>query len=228
MNCEIAIIGLACRFPGKVTNLGEYWQVLTSGRDVITEIPSTRWTLDRFNHPLRSAAGRSITMAAGVVDGLDYFDHAFFGISRKEAEFMDPQQRMLLELAWEMMEQANIPPSRLSGDNVGVYIGASALDASYAHSDDPWLLGPYSMTGNTLSIISNRLSFVYNFRGPSMTIDTACSSSLVAMHQACTFLANNEGDYAVTGGVNALYSPFSFVGFLQGQHAFPGRALQGV
>ncbi len=126
---------------------------------------------------------------------------------------MDPQQRLLLELAWEMLEHANIPPSRLEGCNAAVYVGASALDASFAHSDDPWLMNPYSMTGNSLSIIANRLSFVYNFRGPSMTIDTACSSSLVAMHQACNYLRNAEGDYAIAGGVNALFSPYSFVGF---------------
>ncbi len=213
VNREIAIIGVACRFPGQVNSLEDYWRVLVSGKDVITRIPESRWTRERYLHPLRSAAGKSCTLAAGVVESLDSFDHEFFGISRKEAEFMDPQQRLLLELAWEMLEHAKIPPTRLEGCNAAVYVGASALDASFAHSDDPWLMNPYSMTGNSLSIIANRLSFIYNFRGPSMTIDTACSSSLVAMHQACNYLRNDEGDYAIAGGVNALFSPFSFVGF---------------
>ncbi len=160
--------------------------------------------------------GRAVTDCAGVIDGIYDFDQSFFGISRTEAESMDPQQRILLELTWEALEDAGIIPSSLSGSDTAVYVGAASTDAGSIHADDICSTTPYSMTGTNLSIISNRISYIYNFHGPSMTIDTACSSAMHALHQACQTLASGGAGMAVAGGVNALLSPYPFVGFSQG------------
>lgn len=217
ISCKIAIVGIGVRLPGGVHSCDDFWKLLINGVDGVTEIPAHRWSRDRFLHGLRSAAGRSITFAAGVVDDMDWFDCKFFGVSEREAQSMDPQQRLALELAWEMFEYANIKPSSVAGSNTGVYLGASSMDAALSASDDPWVLGPFTMTGNSLSIVSNRLSYVFDLHGPSLTLDTACSSSLVAVFEACKFLANEGGDYAVAGGVNSLYSPFPYIGFSKAQ-----------
>lgn len=190
---------------------------MINGVDGVTEIPANRWCKDRFLHGLRSAPGRSITFSAGVVDDIDFFDCKFFGISEREAQSMDPQQRLALELAWEMFENGNIKPSAMAGSNTGVFMGASSMDAALSASDDPWNLGPFSMTGNSLSIVSSRLSFVYDLHGPSLTLDTACSSSLVAVYEACKFLEQDGGETAIAGGVNSLYSPFPYIGFSKAQ-----------
>jgi phthiocerol/phenolphthiocerol synthesis type-I polyketide synthase C len=210
---KVAIVGAACRLPGGVHSLETLWDVLASGCDAVGEIPPERFDVAAFRHPRRLAPGRSCTFAAGLIGDIESFDYAFFGISRKEAEYMDPQQRLLLELAWEALEDAQIRPSSLAGSATGVYIGSSSLDGSMARADDPCVIGPYSMIGNTLSLLANRISYLLDIRGPSMTIDTACSSSLVALHQACQALATGETRMAIAGGVHLLCSPLPFVGF---------------
>ncbi|MGE4192797.1 MAG: SDR family NAD(P)-dependent oxidoreductase [Pseudodesulfovibrio sp.] len=217
ISCNVAIVGIGVRLPGGVRNCDDFWNLLINGVDGVTEIPANRWCRDRFLHGLRSAPGRSITFSAGVVDDIDFFDCKFFGISEREAQSMDPQQRLALEIAWEMFENGNIKPSSIAGSNTGVFMGASSMDAALSASDDPWNLGPFSMTGNSLSIVSNRLSFVYDLHGPSLTLDTACSSSLVAVYEACKFLEQDGGDTAIAGGVNSLYSPFPYIGFSKAQ-----------
>lgn len=210
---KVAIVGLACRLPGGVGSLETLWELLAQGRDAVTHIPTHRFDIDAFLHPRRTAPGRSCTFAAGVVDDVEGFDYGFFGISKKEAEYMDPQQRLLLELAWETLEDAQIRPSALAGTDTAVFIGSSSLDASMQRADDPCVIGPYSMIGNTLSLLANRISYLFDIRGPSMSIDTACSSSLVALHQACRSLASGESAMALAGGVHMLLSPLPFVGF---------------
>lgn len=217
ISCKVAIIGFGVRLPGGVRSSDDFWNLLINGVDGVTEVPAHRWSRERFLHGLRSAPGRSITFSAGVIEDLDFFDCSFFGVSEREAQSMDAQQRLALELAWEMFESANLKPSQIAGANAGVYMGASSMDAALCSSDDPWNAGPFTMTGNSLSIVSNRLSYVYDLRGPSMTLDTACSSSLVAVYEACKFLENDGGEYAVAGGVNSLYSPFPFIGFSKAQ-----------
>ena len=153
-----------------------------------------------------------------------------FRISPREAEQIDPQQRLMLELVFEACEDAGIPPSRLGGSGAGVYVGASALDYSTIALHDPALADAYFATGNTLSIISNRISYIFDLHGPSLTIDTACSSSLVALHEACEALARGEIDSAIVGGVNILTSPFGFVSFSQATMLSPTglcRAFSG-
>lgn len=210
---KIAIVGAACRLPGGVASLDDLWEVLASGRDAVTEIPPGRFDVPGFLHPQRTAPGRTCTFAAGVLDGIEDFDFSFFGISKKEAEYMDPQQRLLLELAWEALEDAQVPPSSLSGTDTAVFIGSSSLDASMQRADDPCVIGPYSMIGNTLGLLANRISYLLDLHGPSMTIDTACSASLVALHQACQAVLSGQARMALAGGVHILCSPLPFVGF---------------
>ena len=186
----IAIVGVGCRLPGAVNKLDDLWSVLSEGRDCIRRVPDERWNTSRFWHPLRTHAGTTVTCEAGLIDHIYDFDADFFGISPKEAESMDPQQRLLLELVWEALEDANIVPGSLSDSDTAVFVGAASPDGGTIHADDICATTPYSMTGTNLSIIANRISYIYNFHGPSFTLDTACSSSLYALHQACQTLAS--------------------------------------
>ncbi len=210
---SFAIVGLGCRFPGGLASLDELWAALSEGCDKVGPLPPDRFDLKRFCHPDRRAPGRTVAPAAGIVGDLKGFDAAFFGMSVKEAEALDPQQRLILEMAWEAFEDAGIRPRDAAGTKTAVYIGAASTDMGTVHADDPEQVGPYSMTGTSLSIISNRVSYVFDLHGPSMTIDTACSSSLVALHEACRAMAEDHLPMALVGGVNVLLSPLPFVGF---------------
>ncbi|MGQ7838110.1 type I polyketide synthase, partial [Burkholderia pseudomallei] len=213
VNIKIAIIGASCRFPGGVAGLEEYWQLLKSERDAVTEIPPERFGTDFYRHPSKREPGKSYTFSAGVLDNVAGFDAAFFGISPREATQMDPQQRLLLELAWEAFEDAGVRPADMRGSNCGVYVGVAGTDYGNRSMDDLNAIDPYSATGNTLSIASNRVSYLFDLRGPSMSVDTACSSSLVALHQAVQALQSGEAETALAGGVNLLLHPFGFVSF---------------
>ncbi|WP_440410088.1 type I polyketide synthase [Neorhizobium petrolearium] len=216
----IEIIGRACVAPG-ANSVQELQKVLSEGRCTITRIPDDRWECARFWHPAQGVLGKTYTFAAGVLDDIYAFDPAVFGLSQREAMQMDPQQRVLLNLVWQALEDANLPWSKLSEERVGVYIGASSLEAGNLISEDPASGSPYFMTGNTLSIVSNRISHVFGLKGPSMTIDTACSSSLVALDQAAAALEKGDIDTAIVGGVNLLVHPLSFVGFAQARMLSP-------
>ncbi len=192
----IAIIGIGCRFPG-ADGPSAFWQLLSDGVDAITETPPDRWDPD--------ASGTATARWGGFLDQVDQFDPQFFGISPQEAARMDPQQRLLLEVAWEALEDAGQVPDRLAGSRTGVFIGISTNDYGNLQLGQPALIDAY--TGNALSIAANRLSYIFDFRGPSMAIDTACSSSLVAVHQACRSLCEGESTLALAGGVNVILSP---------------------
>ncbi|HVC52497.1 MAG TPA: SDR family NAD(P)-dependent oxidoreductase [Stellaceae bacterium] len=209
---SIAIVGASCRFPG-AADLEAYWQLLVSGTDAITKVDQQRWSTRRFYHPQHGEPGKSYTWAAGLLTGVDLFDPAFFGISPREAAQMDPQQRLLLELVWHAAEDAGISAAKLAGSAAGVFIGASSTDYRDIRVGDPSGSDGYSMTGGTLSILANRVSYVFDLRGPSFTVDTACSSSLVALHQACEAIRAGHIPAAIVGGINVLLSPFSFIGF---------------
>lgn len=213
MNEKIAIVGMACRFPGGVTSPDEFWDLLRNETDAVTEIPADRFGTDFYRHPNKREPGKSYTFAAGVLDDVAGFDANFFGISPREAAQMDPQQRLLLELTWEAFEDAGVEPRAMRGTRCGVYIGVASPDYGNRSMDDLSVIDPYSATGNTLSIASNRLSYLFDLRGPSMSIDTACSSSLVALHQAVRSLVSGEVDSAIAGGVNLLLHPFGFLTF---------------
>ncbi len=209
----IAIVGMSFRFPGDLSSEDAFWQALVDGRDLVTEIDADRWATDTLYHPRRSEPGRSVTFSAGVLSRLDQFDAAFFGISPREATHLDPQQRLLLEMSWEAMENGGLPPDRLAGSDCAVFVGVSGLDYGFRGLDDLSGMNAHSMTGNVLSFAANRLSYVFDLRGPSMAVDSACSSSLVALHQACGCLRQGEASMALVGGINLLLHPYPFVGF---------------
>lgn len=217
---EAAIVGASCRVPG-ARSLAAFWQVLAEGRNTVSPQPNGRWSIERFLRRGNPEPGFTYTFAGGYLDDPLEFDPAPFGISPREAAQMDPQQRLLLELVWEALEDGFIPPSRLAGANVGVYVGASMVDYQTGASHDPAVMESHFMTGNSLSILSNRISYAFDFHGPSFTVDSACSSSFVALRQALEALESGRIDYAVVGGVNMLLSPAPYIGFSQARMLSP-------
>jgi acyl transferase domain-containing protein/acyl-CoA synthetase (AMP-forming)/AMP-acid ligase II/acyl carrier protein len=215
----IAIIGLSCRFPG-ADGPEAFWRLLKEGTDTISEAPKERWNVDELYDANLSSPGKMNTRWGGFVDRIDEFDPVFFGISTREAASMDPQQRLLLEVTWEALEQSGIAPKQLEGSRTGVFIGISSCDYYRLHAAPPARAG----TGIANSIAANRISYFFDFRGPSLVIDTACSSSLVALHLACQNLRSGESDMALAGGVNLMISPELTVTFSQaGMMAADGR-----
>jgi acyl transferase domain-containing protein/predicted amino acid dehydrogenase/short-subunit dehydrogenase len=217
----IAIVGMACRFPGRVNDPAAFWELLRGGVDAITEVPPERWNASRFYHPNAAAPGRMVSRWGGFVDNVNAFDAAFFGIAPREAARIDPQQRWLAEVAWEAIEDAGLPVEQLAGTRTGVFVGISHSDYPMLHRNDIRAIDGYSNIGSALSIAANRLSYLFNLRGPSFAVDTACSSGLVALHLAARSLASGECDYAIVGGTNALLNPGSSVGFSQAHMLSP-------
>lgn len=209
---DIAIVGLATRFPGDMDTADATWQALLDGRDAITDLPEGRWE-EFLGEPRIAERVAKARTRGGYLTDIKGFDAEFFALSKMEADNMDPQQRMALELTWEALEYARIPASALRGQNVAVYIGSSNNDYSFLSLSDPSVAHPYAITGNQSAIIANRVSYFFDFRGPSVSVDTACSSSLVAAHQGVQALRSGEADVALVGGVNALITPLVTVGF---------------
>jgi polyketide synthase 13 len=209
---DIAIVGLSTRFPGDMNSPDETWQALLEGRDAITDLPAGRWS-EFLEEPRLAERMAKARTRGGYLKDIRGFDSEFFAVAKTEADNIDPQQRMALELTWEALEHARIPASSLRGEAVGVYVGVSNTDYQMMAVSDPTTAHPYAITGTATSIIANRVSYFYDFRGPSIAVDTACSSSLVAIHQAVQALRNGECDAAVAGGVNALITPAVTLGF---------------
>ncbi len=205
----IAIIGMACRFPGGAVTPEQFWQNLHEGVDAISEVPADRWNIDAFYDPDSTAPGKMQTRWGGFLRGVDLFDPQFFGIAPREAAFMDPQQRLLLEVSWEALERAGQAPDTLSGSKTGVFVGVSTNDYMQlqVRAGDSARLGAYSGTGSSLSVAAGRLSYTLGLQGPSLSLDTACSSSLVALHLACQSLRASECRLALAGGVNLILLP---------------------
>jgi len=216
----IAIVGLSCRFPG-ANSSDAFWALLRDGVDAIREIPADRWDLDTLYDADLATPGKMITKWGGFIDDVDKFDAAFFNISPREAASMDPQQRVLLQVAWEALEHAGIRADRLAGSNTGSFVGISSID----YLQLQLLLGAendaYVATGNTQSIASNRLSYLLDLRGPSVSVDTACSSALVALHQACQSLRDRECILALAGGVSIVLSPLATIALSQARMLAP-------
>ncbi|WP_026736723.1 type I polyketide synthase [Fischerella sp. PCC 9605] len=210
----IAIIGIGCRFPG-ASNPEAFWHLLRNGINAISEVPKDRWDVDSFYNPEPATPGKMSTRYGGFIERVDWFDPAFFSISPREAERMDPQQRLVLEVAWESLENAGIPPSSLSGSQTGVFIGIGNYDYGILLSQDTDRINAYDGTGNTLGVAANRLSYLLNLRGPSLAIETACSSSLVAIHLACRSLQTAESDLCVVGAVSLMLSPAQTIAYSQ-------------
>jgi acyl transferase domain-containing protein/pimeloyl-ACP methyl ester carboxylesterase len=206
-NDAIAIIGMSCRFPG-ANNPGEFWELLRTGANAITEVPADRWSND-FYYDKAGKPGKIVTSKGGFIRGIKDFDAAFFNISPREAEYIDPQQRILLEEIWKALENAYILPLALENTNAGVFIGISSIDYIDVLSGNlkENQINAYISTGNSHSATVGRVSYFLGLNGPNMAIDTACSSSLVALHEACNGLNNGDCSLAITGGVNALLTP---------------------
>ena len=208
----IAIIGIGCRFPG-APNLRAFWRLLQKGGDAITEVPPDRWDANSLYDDNPAAPGKTYCRWGGFLDQVNQFDPEFFGIAPREAAYIDPQQRLLLEVIWEALEDGGQVPSQLSGTQTGVFVGLSTHDYGQLLLRGPEVVDTYTNTGVASTMVANRVSYLLNFRGPSLVIDTACSSSLVAIHLACQSLWQQESTLALAGGINLILTPSVTVGF---------------
>jgi|GEM_PF-1295335 len=212
-NEPIAIVGMACRFPGGAVNPADFWQLLSTGTDAITEVPAGRWDAAAFYDSDRSKPGKMNSRWGGFIDQVDGFDPSFFGMTFNEARDMDPQQRLVLELCWEALEDGGIVPETLWGSRTAVYIGSLFHDYKVLQSR----LGPegvtaYTSTGSASSIIANRVSYLLGLQGASANVDTACSSALAAVSLGCRGLRAGRNTLAIIGGVNLMLAPDTTIG----------------
>jgi myxalamid-type polyketide synthase MxaE and MxaD len=207
----LALVGIACRFPGGANDPEAYWQLLRQGVDGISDVPPGRWNADAFYDPAPGARGKMRVRRSGFLKGhdVDCFDAPFFGIAPIEANSLDPQHRLLLELTWEALEDAGLPAERLAGSRTGVFVGIATADYAQIVMRELGLedVDGYVTTGNAANTAAGRLSYVLGSRGPAVALDTACSSSLVALHLACRSLRSGESDLALVGGVNLILTP---------------------
>ncbi|CDQ45034.1 type I polyketide synthase [Mycolicibacterium neoaurum] len=206
----LAIVGIGCRFPGDADTANSFWRLLRDEVDATGDVPATRWNAQRYHDPNPAKMGKVVTRRGGFLSEIDQFDPQFFGISPREAHSLDPQQRLLLEVTWEAFEDGGIPVDQVAGTDVGVFIGGFTLDYQLIQNQgrtSRYRFKPHSATGMMMTMLANRLSHAFDFRGPSMTVDTACSSSLVATHLAAQSIWNGECELAVAGGVNIMVGP---------------------
>ncbi len=214
MNAEkkepIAIVGIGCRFPGGANSPKAFWNLLKRGKDAIVKVPKDRWDIRRFYDENPDKPGKMYVKKGGFLkEKIDHFDPLFFGISPREAESLDPQQRLLLEVSWEAFEDAGITAEELSGSNTGVFIGGFCMDNMLLrlNTSNNELVNTHTAASSTMTLLSNRISYSFDLKGPSLTLDTACSSSLVAIHYACQSIRNQESSLAISGGVNVMLRP---------------------
>lgn len=217
---SIAIIGMGCRFPGAADPVA-FWDLLQNGISAIAPVPPERWNVDAYYAPEAATPGKMNTRYGGFLRTIDQFDPGFFGISPREAERMDPQQRLVLEVAWESLENATIIPAQLAGSATGVFIGCGNFDYGILLSRDAEKISAYDGTGSTIGIAANRLSYLLNLRGPSIALETACSSSLVALHLACRSLQTGESDLCLAGAVSLMLSPEQTIAYSQARMMAP-------
>ncbi|MAN46403.1 MAG: hypothetical protein CMF04_09425 [Hyphomonas sp.] len=219
---SVAIIGMACRFPGKASTPASFWDVLREGRDVVGEIPADRMDVDGLYDDQPAKPGHIMTRYGGYLEDIERFDAGFFHISPREAERMDPQQRLVLETAWEALEDAGLDVRSLSERRVGVYVGQWLSDFEMRLLSDPTITDFEMTTGSGRYTTAGRVSHFLGLMGPSLTLDTACSSSLTAVHLAMQSLRSGETDMALAAGVNLILSPHITIGYSQSRMMAPG------
>jgi acyl transferase domain-containing protein/acyl carrier protein len=218
----VAVIGMACRFPGGVHDAESYWKLLEEGVDAVREAPRNRWDLSRYYDADPSVPGKMYTRRGGFLDGLEMFDAAFFHISPREAKSLDPQHRLLLETAWEALENAGIAPLSLKGKPAGIFAGLCSGDyAQLLSGRDESEIDAWLATGTTHSMAVGRLSYVFGSTGPNLAVDTACSSSLAAVHLAMQSLRSGESSIALAGGVNCILTPEHSINFCKANMLSP-------
>ncbi|MGW7449998.1 SDR family NAD(P)-dependent oxidoreductase [Streptomyces sp. NPDC054787] len=218
----VAVVGVGVRLPGGIRSLDGLWAALAEGRDLVGEVPQDRFDAARFvSGGGRRREGRTLTAAGGFLDDIASFDAEFFGISPKEASRLDPQQRLLLECAVEAFGDAGIDPAGLAGSDTAVVVGVSSHGYGDLQQRRPRTMNAYSMSGMAACNTANRVSYVFDLRGPSWAVDTACSSTLTAVHQACEAVRSGRAGLALAGGVNVLLNPWESVGFTQASMLSP-------
>ena len=220
---RIAIIGIGCRFPGRINHPDALWKLLVEGREAVSDVPADRWNVERFYDAEPGIVGKSIARRGGFLEDIEKFDQQFFGISPREAPYVDPQHRLLLETAWEAIEDAGLVLDFEKGTDLGVFVGISHNDYQVIQGT-PWNsqgISPHSPTGSAHSIAANRISYCLNLRGPSVAMDTACSSALTAVYAACEHIRMGRGDIALAGGVTVMITPGGFIGFSQASMLSP-------
>ncbi|MDI1312863.1 type I polyketide synthase [Prosthecobacter sp.] len=227
-NEGVAIIGMGCRFPGGINDAESFWKLLIEGRDAVSEVPASRWNVERFYDAEPGVLGKTIAKRGGFIEGIEQFDPQFFGISPREAPYIDPQQRLLLETAWEAIEDAGLVLNFEKGTDIGVFVGISHNDyQGIQHtSTDRSGISAHTPTGSAHSIAANRISYCLNLHGPSLAMDTACSSALTAVHVACEHLLSGRCKTAMAGGVTVMINPDGFIGFSQAGMLSPDGKCQ--
>lgn len=203
----IAIVGMSCRFAPEISSLDDYWDFLCQSQSAVGDLPGERWADYENSSPEVAASLKKATRRGSFMDGIDQFDPGFFGISAREAQSLDPQQRLILELVWEALEHAGIPPSRLKGSETGVFAAANSFDYGHRMLADLSHIEPWAVNGGMLFGIANRVSYILDLHGPSLVVDTACAGSLTALHLACQSLRDGSTDLAVVAAVNVMTFP---------------------
>ena len=209
---SVAVVGMSCRFPGGANDPEKFWSLLSSGKCAWSDVPPDRFTWTSFYHPNPDINGATNHRGGHFLSqDISAFDAGFFGISPSEANSIDPQQRLQLETAYEALENAGVTLDQARGSKTAVYVAIFGRDYDRMMNKDTTDFAKYHMTGVGDSIVSNRISYTFDLKGPSMTLDTGCSGGLVALHQACQSLRTEESNMALVGGTNLILSPDSMI-----------------
>ncbi|MDB4222561.1 SDR family NAD(P)-dependent oxidoreductase [Granulosicoccus sp.] len=219
----IAVVGMGCRYPGDVRTPEEFWELLQSGRDVLRKIPKERWDVDAYYDPEAPVPGKMYVKHGHFLDNIDQFDPQFFGLSPREADSLDPQQRLVMEISWETLEHAGIAPSSLKGGKTGVFVGQYWDDYSMQriYGNDIREIDRYAQLSGLRGLTAGRICHILDSHGPAIQLDTACSSSSLAVHLACQSLRLGESDLALAGGVSLVLAPEHLIGICQMQALSP-------